>query len=77
MRFVYVIYLSYSNIIALKSIFDLTADETKSAKGEHVLAIFKSNNRFVKTFSFAYFLFFLESFVKKGKGEKRLQLETI
>ena len=36
--------LSYPKIIALKSIFDSTNDETKSDKGEHVLAIFKSNN---------------------------------
>ena len=39
-----VLYLSYPKIIALKSIFGLTDDETKSEKGEQVLAIFKSNN---------------------------------
>ena len=44
MRFVYVLYISYPKIIALKSIFDSTDDETKSGKGEHVLAMFKSNN---------------------------------
>ena len=43
MRFVHVLYLSYPKIIALKSIFDLTDDETKSEKEEHVLAILKSN----------------------------------
>ena len=36
--------ISYPKIIALKSIFDSTDDETKSDKGEHVLAIFKSNS---------------------------------
>ena len=34
----------YLKIIVLKSIFDQTDDETKSEKGGHVLAIFKSNN---------------------------------
>ena len=76
MRFVYVLYLSYPKIIDLKSIFDLTDDETKSEKGEHVLAILKSNNIFAKIFS-SYFLFFLESFLKKGKGGKWRQFETI
>ena len=44
MKFVYVLYISYPNIIALKSIFDSSDVETKSDKGEHVLVILKSNN---------------------------------
>ena len=76
MRFVYVLYLSSPKIIDLKSIFALTDDETKSEKGEHVLAILKSNNLLAKIFN-SYFLLFLESFLKKGKGEKWRQFETI
>ena len=49
------------NVFALKSIFGSTDDETESDKGESILAIFKSNDRIVKTFILKYFLFFLES----------------
>ena len=69
MRFVYVLYLSYLKIIALNK-FNSTDNETKSDKEELVLAIFKSNDWFVKIFSFTHFQFFLELFLKKAKGEK-------
>lgn len=36
MRFVYVIYLSYPNLLALKSIFYSIDDGTKSDKGENI-----------------------------------------
>ena len=62
--------ISYPKIIALKSIFDSTDDETKSDKGEHVLAIFKSNSCFVKTFSLHIFCSSSNHFLKKAKVEK-------
>ena len=75
MRFVYVLYLSYPNIIALNSIFYLRDVETKSDKGEHVLAIFKSSNRFVKTFSLHIFCPSSNQFLKREREKNGANLK--
>ena len=75
MRFVSVLYISYPNIIALKSIFDSSDVETKSDKGDHVLAILKSNNWCVKTFSLHIFCPSSNQYLNRERGKNGANLK--